>query len=177
MPTFASIVATIHGADLDANTPRVSCQSILSISAWNGSTNFFASSWFSALLFGKTCWSSEISQFQTLMTLLIVQHTNRVGTRSEAEFTITGICQSTTLHIELCTFLKHLWSSSTYSDTLNIRLHMLCNSAPPPASAPPHMPPPLVCLFVCLPLSLVHMLFVCFPFQIVSINWWAVDQC
>src|SRR6266481_7123512 len=29
-------------------------------------------------------------------------------------------------------------------------LCMLCNSAPPPASAPLHMPPPPVCLFVCL---------------------------
>ena len=36
------------------------------------------------------------------------------------------------------------------------------------------------CLFVCLPLSPAHMLlvlFVCFPFQIGSVNWWAVDQC
>src|SRR6266481_9145582 len=40
-------------------------------------------------------------------------------------------------------------------------LCMLCNSTPPPASAPLHMPPPLVCLFVCLPLSLVHVLLVC----------------
>src|SRR5258708_6716718 len=45
--------------------------------------------------------------------------------------------------------------------TLCIGLHMLCNSAPPPASAPLHVPPPLVCLFVCLPLSLVHMLLAC----------------
>ena len=51
----------------------------------------------------------------------------------------------------------HLRSSSVYSDALHIRLHMLCNSALPPASAPPHVP-----LLVCL--------FVCFPFQIVSIN-------
>src|SRR5258708_14631053 len=35
-----------------------------------------------------------------------------------------------------------------YSDKLHIGLRMLCNSAPPPASAPPHVPPPLVCLFV-----------------------------
>src|SRR5258708_4357864 len=55
----------------------------------------------------------------------------------------------------------HLRSSSTYSDALHIRLHMLCNSAPPPASTPLHMLPPLVCLFVCLPLSLVHVLLVC----------------
>src|SRR5258708_7730732 len=48
------------------------------------------------------------------------------------------------------TSLMHLRSSSAYSDTLHIGLHMLCNSAPPPASAPPHMPPLLVCLFVCL---------------------------
>ncbi len=45
---------------------------------------------------------------------------------------------------------KHLWSSSVYSDTLHIRLHMLCNSAPPPGSTPLLVPPPLVCLFVCL---------------------------
>src|SRR5258708_241179 len=48
-----------------------------------------------------------------------------------------------------------------YSDTLHIGLCMLCNSTPPPASVPLHMPPPLTCLFVCLPLSLVHMLLVC----------------
>src|SRR5258708_24035787 len=46
--------------------------------------------------------------------------------------------------------LMHLRSSSTYSDVLRIGLRMLCNSTPPPASAPPHMPPLLVCLFVCL---------------------------
>src|SRR5260221_1156772 len=44
----------------------------------------------------------------------------------------------------------HLQSSSTYSDALHIGLHMLCNSAPPPASVPPHVLPPLVCLFVYL---------------------------
>src|SRR5258708_5653589 len=44
----------------------------------------------------------------------------------------------------------HLQSSSTYSDALHIRLHMLHNSTPPPASVPPHVPPPLVCLFVYL---------------------------
>src|SRR5258708_4183116 len=48
-----------------------------------------------------------------------------------------------------------------YSDALCIGLCMLCNSTPPPASMPPHVPPPLVCLFVCLPLLLVHVLFVC----------------
>src|SRR6266481_9601488 len=37
-----------------------------------------------------------------------------------------------------------------YSDALCIRLHMLHNSAPPPASVPPHVLPPLVCLFVYL---------------------------
>src|SRR5260370_42387947 len=57
--------------------------------------------------------------------------------------------------------LKHLRSSSAYSDTLCIGLRMLCNSAPPPASAPLHMLPLLICLFVCLPLSLVHMLLAC----------------
>src|SRR5258705_10724168 len=71
------------------------------------------------------------------------------------------MCQSMTLHIKLHTFPMHLQGSSTYSDVLHTRLCMLCNSAPPPASAPPHMLPPLVCLFVCLPLLLVHVLFVC----------------
>src|SRR5260221_13130453 len=37
-----------------------------------------------------------------------------------------------------------------YSDALNIGLSMLCNSTPPPASMPLHMPPPPVCLFVYL---------------------------
>src|SRR5258708_36249152 len=41
--------------------------------------------------------------------------------------------------------LMHLQSSSTYSDALHIRLHMLCNSTLPPASVPL-----LVCLFVYL---------------------------
>src|SRR6266436_5658796 len=44
----------------------------------------------------------------------------------------------------------HLQSSSTYSDTLCIGLCMLCNSTLPPASAPLHVPPLLVCLFVYL---------------------------
>src|SRR5258706_10762099 len=48
-----------------------------------------------------------------------------------------------------------------YSDALHIRLCMLCNFALPPASMPLHVPPPLVCLFVCLPLSLAHVLLVC----------------
>src|SRR5258708_23328586 len=42
----------------------------------------------------------------------------------------------------------HLRSSSAYSDALCIGLCMLCNSTPPPASVPPHVLPPLVCLFV-----------------------------
>src|SRR5258708_37288723 len=46
--------------------------------------------------------------------------------------------------------LMHLRSSSTYSDALHIRLCMLHNSTLPPASAPPHVLPPLVCLFVYL---------------------------
>src|SRR5260221_10187334 len=46
--------------------------------------------------------------------------------------------------------LMHLQSSSMYSDALCIGLCMLCNSAPPPASAPPHVLPLLVCLFVYL---------------------------
>src|SRR5260221_4762397 len=64
----------------------------------------------------------------------------------------------------------HLCSSSVYSDALCTGLHMLCNSALPPASAPLHMPPPLVCLFVCLfPLChgmtslLSFLIFVCPP--------------
>src|SRR5258708_3129393 len=36
------------------------------------------------------------------------------------------------------------------TDALHIGLHMLHNSAPPPASTPPHVPPLLVCLFVYL---------------------------
>src|SRR5258705_8217733 len=48
-----------------------------------------------------------------------------------------------------------------YSDALHIRLCMLCNSALPPASMPLHVPPPLICLFVCLPLSLAHVLLAC----------------
>src|SRR5258708_23008870 len=44
----------------------------------------------------------------------------------------------------------HLQSSSMYSDALCIGLCMLCNSTLPPASAPPHVPPLLVCLFVYL---------------------------
>src|SRR5258707_7644133 len=51
-------------------------------------------------------------------------------------------------YIKLCAFLMHLQSSSVDSDTLHIRLCMLCNSALPPASVPLHMPPLLVCLFV-----------------------------
>src|SRR5260221_213322 len=35
-------------------------------------------------------------------------------------------------------------------DALHIGLCMLHNSAPPPASTPLHVPPPLVCLFVYL---------------------------
>ena len=60
--------------------------------------------------------------------------------------------------------LMHLWSSSTYSDALHTGLCMLCNSTLPPASVPPHVLPLLVCLFICR------------PFRIVSVNWWAVDQ-
>src|SRR5260221_2204246 len=48
-----------------------------------------------------------------------------------------------------------------YSDALCIGLCMLHNLALPPASVPLHVLPPLVCLFVCLPLSLVHVLLVC----------------
>src|SRR5258708_7807712 len=66
-----------------------------------------------------------------------------------------------------------------YSDALHIRLRMLCNSTLPPASAPPHMLPLLVCLFVCLPLLLAHVLFVClsvspsglFPLILIDGQW------
>src|SRR5258707_41798 len=54
-----------------------------------------------------------------------------------------------TLHFS-DTSLMHLRSSSVYSDALCIGLHMLCNSTPPPASVPSHVPPLLVCLFVYL---------------------------
>src|SRR5258708_21264940 len=66
-----------------------------------------------------------------------------------------------TLHIELHTFLKHLRSSSAYSDALCIGLCIIWNSTLPPASAPLHMLPLLIYLFVCLPLSLAHVLLVC----------------
>src|SRR5260221_10642490 len=71
----------------------------------------------------------------------------------------------------------HLRSSSAYSDALHIGLCMLHNSTPPPASAPLHMPPLLVCLFVCLPLSLVHVLLVCLfvspsgLFPLIDVQW------
>ena len=58
------------------------------------------------------------------------------------------ICQT------LCTS-KHLWSFSTYSDTLHMysdilhsKLWRLCDVTPPLVSMPPHMLP--LCLFVCL---------------------------
>src|SRR5258708_4662142 len=79
-------------------------------------------------------------------------------------FSVAGTCQSTTLHIKLHASLMDLQSISKAlpcTDTLHIRLCILCNSALPPASAPLHVLPLLVCLFVCLPLLLVHMLFVC----------------
>src|SRR5258708_6332161 len=68
----------------------------------------------------------------------------------ESLFSDLRSCQSMTLCIELHAFPTHLRSSSMYYDTLCTRLCMLCNSALPPASAPPHMLPLLVCLFVYL---------------------------
>src|SRR5258708_36941891 len=65
----------------------------------------------------------------------------------------------------------HLRSSSAYSDALHIGLCMLHNSTPPPASMPLHLPPLLVCLFVCLPLSLVHVVMVQPPFPISDPLW------
>src|SRR6266436_4260314 len=77
-----------------------------------------------------------------------------------------GRCRSMTLCTELCT-------SPNISKALPCTLmHCVADSTDcaitilPPASAPLHMLL-LVCLFVCLPLSLVHMLpslFVYFPF-------------
>src|SRR5258707_11209083 len=63
-----------------------------------------------------------------------------------------------TLRIDLHAFLMHLQSSSTYSDTLCIRLCMLCNSAPPPASTPCMCHP---CLFVCLFVYLCYWCMCC----------------
>src|SRR5258708_1407602 len=54
-----------------------------------------------------------------------------------------------------------VYQTPCLSDALHIGLCMLHNSAPPPASVPLHMLPLLVCLFVFLPLSLVHVLSVC----------------
>src|SRR5258708_38941377 len=77
-----------------------------------------------------------------------------------------GGCQSTTLHTELHTSLG---ISKALPHTLT---HCIVDSADctitvlPPVSTPPHMLS-LVCLFICLPLSLAHMLpslFVYFPF-------------
>src|SRR5258707_15861482 len=65
-----------------------------------------------------------------------------------------------TLHTELHAFPKHLQNSSVYSDALCIGLRMLCNSAPPPASVPPHVLPPLVCLFIFVTGARVVCLFV-----------------
>src|SRR5260221_13235951 len=45
------------------------------------------------------------------------------------------------------------YQTPRFSDALCIRLCMLCNSTPPPASMPLHVLPPLVCLFVCLSVS------------------------
>src|SRR5258708_6752319 len=101
------------------------------------------------------------------------EHSNVLFVLSYMKGGSAGPCQSMTLHIKLRASPMHLRSSSMYSDALCIRLRMLRNSALPPASVPLHMPPLLVCLFVCLPLSPVHMLlvlFVCFPFRIDSIN-------
>ena len=72
-----------------------------------------------------------------------------------------GLCQSTTSCTELCASLsisKALPHTPDSTDCTTIIL--------PLASAPPHVLL-LVCLFVCLPLSLVHVLpslFVYFPF-------------
>src|SRR5258708_35680721 len=59
-----------------------------------------------------------------------------------------GLCRQFTYRTIIPPTPMHLRSSSMYSDTLHIRLCMLCNSALPPASAPLHVLPPLVCLFV-----------------------------
>src|SRR5260370_25327002 len=77
-----------------------------------------------------------------------------------------GWCQSMTLHIKLHTSLMHLQSIS--KALLCTLTHCISDSA---CYATPHHPlhPCLcmchlhlfVCLFVCLPLLLAHMLFVC----------------
>src|SRR5258708_5023895 len=83
-------------------------------------------------------------------------------------------CQSMTLHIGLCAFPTHLRCiSKALPHTL---MHCVSDSA---CYATPHFPlhPRLhtcrLCLFVCLPLSPVHVLlvlFVCFLFRIGSVN-------
>src|SRR5258705_9157006 len=77
-----------------------------------------------------------------------------------------GLCQSTTSCTELCASL------SISEALLHTLMHCIADSTDctttilPPTSTPPHMLL-LVCLFICLPLSLVHVLpslFVYFPF-------------
>src|SRR5260370_25868415 len=67
-----------------------------------------------------------------------------------------------------------VYQTPHFSDALCTGLCMLCNSAPPLASMPPHMLPLLVCLFICLYTFVIsaHVacLFVCFPFWVVSVN-------
>src|SRR5258708_8433295 len=95
---------------------------------------------------------------------LLDEHSNVLFVLSYMKGGSAGPCQSMTLHIKLCASPMHLQSSSMYSDALCIRLRMLCNSAPPPASMPLHMPPLLVCLFVYLCYWCTCCLFVClFP--------------
>src|SRR5260221_13924501 len=106
-------------------------------------------------------------EISTFVTPLPLPHTIQVTYNGENPLRRGVISEYDPAYQTLCfsdTSLMHLQSSSMYSDILCTRLHMLCNSALPPASAPLHMPPPLVCLFVC------------FPFWIVSVNRWAVDQ-
>src|SRR5258708_2147716 len=65
---------------------------------------------------------------------------------SDCSWALWAMCQSTTLHIKLCAFLMHCVLDSACYTTLH---------------CPLHVPPPLICLFVCLPLSLAHMSLVC----------------
>src|SRR5258708_20608580 len=84
-------------------------------------------------------------------------------------------CISNSMHLRcipealLCTLMHCVLDSACYA-TLHHPLH------PHLRTCHPHL---FVCLFVCLPLSLAHVLLVllfCFPFQIGSINLSSLDH-